>query len=58
MSDMNEMIRLDRITKIYNPGDVTEICLFSDFSLSVKRGEFVSVVGSNGSEKTSFLNII
>ena len=58
MSDMNEMIRLDRITKIYNPGDVTEICLFSDFSLSVKRGEFVSVVGSNGSGKTSFLNII
>ncbi len=58
MSDEREMIRLEGITKIYNPGDVSEICLFSDFSLSVKRGEFVSVVGSNGSGKTSFLNII
>ena len=55
---MKEMIRLDGITKVYNPGDVTEMCLFSDFSLSVDEGSFVSVVGSNGSGKTSMLNII
>ena len=34
------------------------MCLFKDFELSVKDGEFVSVVGSNGSGKTSMLNII
>lgn len=55
---MSEMICLDKITKVYNPGDVTEMCLFSDFSLSVAKGSFVSVVGSNGSGKTSLLNII
>lgn len=55
---MSEMIRLDNIKKIYNPGDVTEMCLFSGFSLSVEKGSFVSVVGSNGSGKTSLLNII
>lgn len=33
-------------------------CLFDDFNLTVKDGEFVSVVGSNGSGKTSMLNII
>ena len=34
------------------------MCLFQDFNLSVKKGQFLSVVGSNGSGKTSMLNII
>lgn len=52
------MLELKNITKIYNPGEITEACLFRDFNLSVEAGEFVSIVGSNGSGKTSLLNII
>lgn len=52
------MLELKNITKIYNQGLVTEHRLFQDFNLSVKDGEFVSIVGSNGSGKTSMLNII
>ncbi|MDO4482094.1 MAG: ATP-binding cassette domain-containing protein [Bacillota bacterium] len=52
------MLELKNITKVYNPGTVTEMCLFKDFSLSVEDGEFISIVGSNGSGKTSLLNII
>lgn len=52
------MLELKNITKIYNQGLVTEACLFRDFNLTVKDGEFVSIVGSNGSGKTSMLNII
>ncbi len=52
------MIELININKIYNPGTVNEMCLFKNFSLTVKEGEFISVVGSNGSGKTSMLNII
>lgn len=52
------MLELKNIYKIYNPGTVTEMCLFEDFCLTVADGEFVSVVGSNGSGKTSMLNII
>ncbi len=52
------MLELKKITKIYNPGTVTEMCLFKEFNLTVDDGEFVSVVGSNGSGKTSILNII
>ena len=42
------MIELRSIDKIFNIGTVNESQLFSDFSFSVKRGEFVSVVGSKG----------
>ncbi len=52
------MLELKHITKIYQAGTVNETCLFDDFSLAVPDGQFVSVVGSNGSGKTSMLNII
>lgn len=52
------MIKLQNINKYYNPGTVNEMCLFNNFNLNVKDGEFISVVGSNGSGKTSMLNII
>lgn len=52
------MLELRKISKNYNPGSVNELCLFTDFDFTVQDGEFVSVVGSNGSGKTSMLNII
>lgn len=52
------MLELQHISKFYNPGTINELCLFKDFNLTVSDGEFVSVVGSNGSGKTSMLNII
>ncbi|MCI6174194.1 MAG: ATP-binding cassette domain-containing protein [Clostridiales bacterium] len=52
------MLELRHIRKTYNPGTVNEICFFRDFSLKIGTGQFVSVVGSNGSGKTSMLNII
>ena len=52
------MLELRNIRKVYNAGSITELKLFDDFSLTVDDGEFVSVIGSNGSGKTSLLNII
>lgn len=52
------MLEIQNVTKIYNPGTVTEQVLFNQFSLSVEDGQFVAIVGSNGSGKTSLLNIL
>lgn len=52
------MLELIDIHKYYNPGTVNEMCLFQGFNLKIEDRQFVSVVGSNGSGKTSMLNII
>lgn len=52
------MLELKNISKYYNPGTVNEMCLFENFNLKIEDGDFISVVGSNGSGKTSMLNII
>ena len=52
------MIELKNIHKYYNPGSVNELCLFQNFSLQIPDGDFISIVGSNGSGKTSLLNIV
>lgn len=52
------MLELKHISKHYNAGTVNESCIFEDFSLTIKDHQFVSVVGSNGSGKTTMLNII
>ena len=52
------MLELKNIVKIYQGGTVNETCLFNDFNLTMPDGQFLCVVGSNGSGKTSLLNII
>lgn len=52
------MLEMRQITKVYNPGTVTELKLFENFDLTVPDGQFVSIVGSNGSGKTTLLNLI
>ncbi|NCB64477.1 MAG: ATP-binding cassette domain-containing protein [Clostridia bacterium] len=52
------MARLEHIHKIFNPGTVSEMGVFEDFSFPIRAGEFISVVGSNGSGKTTMLNLL
>lgn len=52
------MIEFQNITKKFNVGTPDETTLFDNFNLKINEGEFVSVVGSNGSGKTTMLNLL
>jgi len=52
------VLQINDVNKTFNKGTVDAMPLFENFNLSVKKGEFVSIVGSNGSGKTTLLNII
>lgn len=52
------MLELQNITKRFNVGTVDESTVFDCFNFKVDKGEFVSIIGSNGSGKTTMLNLI
>lgn len=52
------MLELSAIKKTFNAGTIDEKILFDGFNLKIEDGEFVGVIGSNGSGKTTMLNII
>lgn len=51
------MLELKNITKVFNPGTVNERTALKNFSLSLKEGDFVTMIGSNGAGKSTVLNI-
>ena len=52
-----EILRLDHLTKVYGSGD-TAVTALDDVSLTVEAGEFVAIVGSSGSGKSTMLHMI
>lgn len=52
------MLKLAGIDKYYNAGTPDEAQLFDGFDLDIADNEFLCVIGSNGSGKTSLLNIV
>ena len=58
MPEREMLVQMHHIDKTFNRGSVNEKTVFSDFSLDIRRGDFVSVVGSNGSGKTTMLNLL
>ena len=51
------MIELKHITKWVNSGG-NRVFLLRDINLSIKDGEFISIMGPSGSGKSSLLNVI
>lgn len=58
MAEQHSMIELQGIIKRFYIGQPNELEILHGIDLKVNRGEFVSVVGSSGSGKTTMMNII
>jgi len=54
---MSELIRVEELHKTYHMGDV-EVPALRGINLAIERGEFVAVMGSSGSGKSTFMNIL
>ena len=54
---MEEFVKLEDITKVYHMGEV-EIRAADNINFSIKKGEFVVIVGPSGAGKTTVLNIL
>jgi putative tryptophan/tyrosine transport system ATP-binding protein len=52
------MLKIQALHKVFNENTINENTVFSDFSLEVEEGEFVTIIGSNGAGKSTLLNII
>ena len=52
-----EILRLDHLTKVYGSGN-TAVTALDDVCLTVEAGEFVAIVGSSGSGKSTMLHMI
>ena len=52
------MILLDKIYKTFHKGTANEFRCINGLTLAVERGDFVTVIGSNGAGKSTMLNIL
>ena len=54
---MDEILKVENLTKVYGKGE-NRVVAVDNVSFSVKRGEFVAIVGSSGSGKSTILHLI
>ncbi|MGJ7909636.1 ABC transporter ATP-binding protein [Neobacillus sp. LXY-1] len=52
------MLQLNQIHKIFNEGTPDEKIAIDHVNLTLKEGDFVTVIGSNGAGKSTLMNII
>jgi putative ABC transport system ATP-binding protein len=52
------MIHIKNISKIYNKGNEDEVSALKDVSIEIPKGEFVVIIGTKGSGKSTMLNLL
>lgn len=54
---MRELVKVNQISKIYNPGE-NEVRALDKVTLTINRGEFVAIIGQSGSGKSTLMNML
>ena len=57
MEDRMEILKVENLTKSYGSGEA-KVDALKNVNLSIKKGEFVAIVGPSGSGKSSFLHLL
>jgi putative ABC transport system ATP-binding protein len=52
------MLELDSVRLVYNRGAATETVALDNLSLTVRAGDFITIVGSNGAGKSSLVGVV
>ncbi|MBK9128051.1 MAG: ABC transporter ATP-binding protein [Phycisphaerales bacterium] len=52
------VVQLDRLTKIYRSGAGVEVPALREVNATIRRGDYVAIVGPSGSGKSTLLNIL
>lgn len=52
------MLKIENISKTFNPGTVNEKTALNNLSLTVNDGDFISIIGANGAGKSTLFNAI
>ncbi len=55
---MNDVIRLEKVTKVYQMGKGVSVEALRGVDIAVGKGEFVSILGPSGSGKSTLLHLI
>lgn len=52
------MLKVQNVSKTFNPGTVNEKLALNNFSITINEGDFVTVIGGNGAGKSTLMNAI
>lgn len=52
------MISIEHGNKYFHKGSINEVFALNDISLTVREGDFITIIGSNGAGKSTLLNSI
>ena len=52
------MLKIEKISKTFGKGSINEKLAIDELTLSVEKGDFVTIIGSNGAGKSTLMNCI
>ncbi len=55
---MSAQIAIAGMTKAFNKGGVNEVLALNGLTLNIDEGDFITIIGSNGAGKSTFLNAL